>query len=286
MHFLDESPRYLVINNKKEEAQRVIAKMYRENKVEPLKGDLYIREERSGGMVDVWASPHTWGSIQLSIHFLCNMFLFFGITMMVPELMSRNYCSLSMFFETTRVDDETSCTVYSDGEYLFLIVTNLACYPGFFAATWLADCLGRKPAMMASVYGGAVATVLLLFCVNSYVTYVELAACVIFYSAYNQVLWIYTPEFYATYMRGTAIGIQNGLGKFGAAAGTFLTTYLMEVNIAYCIGCFVGVQIVSCITVTFLKKETQGQVMQDGREVCENSRITSGGPEVTKYGSE
>eukprot|EP00116_Pleurobrachia_bachei_P003192 sb/3463454/ len=265
MHFLDESPRYLVINNKKEEAQRVIAKMYRENKVEPLKGDLYIREERSGGMVDVWASPHTWGSIQLSIHFLSGTTAPSACSLRPPGWIQRRA---------------------SDGEYLFLIVTNLACYPGFFAATWLADCVGRKPAMMVSVYGGAVSTVLLLFCFNSYVTYVELAACVIFYSAYNQVLWIYTPEFYATYMRGTAIGVQNGLGKFGAAAGTFLTTYLMEVNIAYCIGCFVGVQVVSCLTVTFLKKETQGQVMQDGREVGENSRITSGGPEITKYGSE
>ena len=59
--------------------------------------------------------------------------------------------------------------------------------------------------------------------------------------------------------------MQNGIGKFGAAAGTFLTTYLDELDVSYTIYCYIAVQLVACVTVLFMRRETAGQNLQDSR---------------------
>eukprot|EP00116_Pleurobrachia_bachei_P000701 sb/3460963/ len=262
MYFMDESPRYLVINNRKEEAQKVLEKICKDNKVDVIDGDLYAKDERRGEFLEIWAKPKTCESLQISIHFICNMFLLFGITMMIPDAMAYDYCGLDMSFNSTYVNAE-GCTVYTRAEYLFMMITAVMYFPGMLMATGLSDFIGRKHTFIFSIYGGALFTFFLLLCINAYVTYTMLCIATIFYSAYNQVLWVYTPEFYATYMRGTACGIQNGIGKFGAAAGTFLTTYLDEYDVSYTIYCYIAVQLVACVTVLFMRRETAGQNLQD-----------------------
>eukprot|EP00116_Pleurobrachia_bachei_P010272 sb/3470534/ len=184
--------------------------------------------------------------------------------MLIPDMMTYDYCDMELWFDSTFVD-ASGCLVYTKSEYLFLIIIAVMYMPGQLGATITAEYIGRRWTFVVAIYFGAAATVLLLWCLNSYLTYVELFACVIFYAAYNEVLWIYAPEFYATYMRATAIGVQNGIGKLGAAAGTFLTTYLDEYDIGYSIYCFIFVEIVACITVMFMQRETRGSLLQDSR---------------------
>ena len=281
MHFMDESPRYLVINNRKEEAQKVLEKICRDNKVEVIKGDLCVHDERSGEFLDVWAKPNTCESLIITIHFICNMFLVFGISMLIPDAMSYNYCGLDMWFDTTYTNED-NCTVYTWAEYVFMMITAIIFIPGMILATWLAEFIGRRMTFMVSIFGGAIFSVALIVCINSYLTYVIFLGAAFFYAAYNEVLWIYTPEFYATYMRGTACGIQNGIGKLGAAAGTFLTTYLDEYGVIYSIYCFIGVQLIACVTVLFMNRETVGQNLQDSR-LNENTPIKEIGE---AYGTE
>eukprot|EP00116_Pleurobrachia_bachei_P003689 sb/3463951/ len=271
MHFMDESPRYLVINNRKEEALKVLDKICRDNKVETIKGNLCVQDVRSGELLEVWSKPNTWESLIITIHFVCNAFLFAAIGMLIPDAMSYNYCGLDTWFDTTYVNEE-GCTVYTRAEYLFMMITLIILTPGLFLSRWLADLIGRRMTFIVSIYGGAIFSVLLSICINSYMTYITLLGAALFYAAYNQVLWIYTPEFYPTYMRGTACGVQDGIGKFGAAAGTFLTTYLDEYDVSYSVYCFIGVEFIACVAVLFMKRETLGQNMQDSR-LNENTPI-------------
>eukprot|EP00116_Pleurobrachia_bachei_P003281 sb/3463543/ len=282
LHFMDESPRYLVINNRKEEAQKVIEKICRDNQVEVIRGNLCVQDVRSGEFCDVWAKPNTFESLTLTIHFVCKTFLVAGISMFIPDAMSYDYCGLDMWFDTTYVNEE-GCTVYTRAEYIFLMVTFVIITPGLFLARWLADFIGRRMTFVVSIYGGAVFSVLLIICINSYLTYTTLLGAALFFGAYRQVLWIYTPEFYPTYMRGTACGVQNGIGKFGAAAGTFLITYLDEFDVTYSIYCFIGVELIACLAVPFLKRETLGQNLQDSRS-NENTPIRK--EEREAYGAE
>ncbi|XP_063673822.1 putative transporter svop-1 [Bolinopsis microptera] len=264
LHFMDESPRYLVIHGEREKAMRVIEKICQQNQAEVPAGTLYCSDVRSGEYGEIWTKPHTSGSIQITIHYICNMFLVFGITMLVVDMMADNYCYMEAFFETTYIN-AWGCKVYTKAEYLFLIVVALAFVPGFILGTVGAETVGRRWTFISAIYLGAAFTVLLLICMNAVLTYVEVFGAIVCYSAYNEVLWIYAPEFYPTYMRGTAVGVQNGIGKLGAAAGTFLTEYLDDYDIKYSLYCFVVVQAVACLTILFMKRETRGEQLIDTR---------------------
>ena len=135
-----------------------------------------------------------------------------------------------------------------------------------------AEVVGRRYTFIISIYCSAAAIGLLLLCLNPYLTLVEIFLAVISIAAYNDILWIYSPEFYPTYLRGTAIGVQNGIGKMGAAAGTFLTEYLDDIDITYSIYCFLAVALVACVNVLFMERETRGEQLVDGR-VNERTRI-------------
>ena len=66
-------------------------------------------------------------------------------------------------------------------------------------------------------------------------------------------------------MRAMAVGVQNGLGKFGAAAGTFLTEYLDSADVLYSVYGFILVAGVSCGAGLFMERETRGEELQDSR---------------------
>ena len=83
--------------------------------------------------------------------------------------------------------------------------------PGYVLGPWTCDKLGRLITFYYSTWGGLVATAVLLFCFGSIVIYSELFAVLTFYCIFNAVLWIYTPEYYPTYIRTTAVGLINGI---------------------------------------------------------------------------
>ena len=128
--------------------------------------------------------------------------------------------------------------------------------------------IGRIPGFWITIYSSAVFTFLVLWCINTYITYFELVMLVLSYAAYNEVLWTYSPEVYPSYMRATAIGVHNGIGKFGAAAGTFLSEYLDTEAIEYSLYTFCFITLVACVTSLFfkLKDETKGVMLSDSRE--------------------
>eukprot|EP00116_Pleurobrachia_bachei_P003364 sb/3463626/ len=268
LHWIDESPRYLVTIGKKDKGKEVLDKMCRENGVEPPQGDLYVVEEMGGELWEVWAPPLTRGSIQITLHFLCNMYMLYGVSMLIPDMMSYNYCGMDTFFDSTYIN-LSGCEVYTDSEYWFLLVMVVIYLPGMIGATVVAEKIGRKVSLQINIFAGLVFTLLMLICIDTIVTYITVFIVVFFYAAYNQVLWIYTPEFYPTYIRGTAIGVQNGLGKLGAAAGVFLTVYYDAINIRYSIGWFVLVNIIACCTIVFMSdaEETVGKRLRDGRDL-------------------
>lgn len=86
-------------------------------------------------------------------------------------------------------------------------------------------------------------------------------------TAYNQILWIYTPESYPTYIRNTAVGTLNSIGKIGAATGTFLVETTDAASIRGSLGLFLFLGIVLIGASALLKKETKNVQLQDTAEL-------------------
>ena len=138
--------------------------------------------------------------------------------------------------------------------------------PGYVIGPWTCDKLGRLITFYYSTWGGLVGTCLLLFCFGSIIIYTELFIALTFYCIFNAVLWIYAPEYYPTYIRSTAVGLVNGISKFGAAAGVLTTLILDTVSIVYTIYTYIIILSIASLTTLALRNETRGTLLKDDRD--------------------
>lgn len=134
---------------------------------------------------------------------------------------------------------------------------------------FLSETIGRVRGFWLTIYSCLIFVILLLFCISIWVTYVNILLFVIVVVGYNQVLWTYAPEKYPSYMRATAVGVHNGIGKWGGAVGTFVAEYLASSTegIMYTLYTFIVISLVACVASMFLKMkdETKDAVLVDSR---------------------
>ena len=175
-----------------------------------------------------------------------------------------NYCSASSFLGTET--NKAGCEVLSTGDYQMLLVSALLSVPGFFIGTGLAEKFGRKRAFIGAAIAQVITFCMAMPCWGTWFLYLSLAAMIISSTTFNQILWIYTPESYPTYIRNTAVGTLNALGKLGAASGTFIVETLDAKDIRGSLGTFVALGCVLLGATLLLKTETKDRALQDTKE--------------------
>src|SRR4051794_40746673 len=106
--------------------------------------------------------------------------------------------------------------------YLVLALSALAQFPGYAAAIWLVERIGRKPTLaMFLILGGLSAYAFAVADTESvYVT------ALFFVGFFNLGAWgavyPYTSETFPTRLRSTAFGVMEGVGKAAAIAGPYI----------------------------------------------------------------
>jgi putative MFS transporter len=114
------------------------------------------------------------------------------------------------------------------GVYRLLMLSALSQFPGYAAAIWLVERVGRKPTLAAflllggaSVYAFAVAD-----SVGVYVT------ALFFVGFFNLGAWgavyPYTSELFPTRLRSSAFGLMEGVGKAAAIGGPYIFGHLKD----------------------------------------------------------
>ena len=97
-------------------------------------------------------------------------------------------------------------------EYLFFMCFAVLAIPGYIIGPWSCETIGRLKTFYHSSIGAAVFTATWLVCLGSSIwLYLELFVALTFYSIFNSALWIYTPEYYPSYIRTTSVGLINGI---------------------------------------------------------------------------
>ena len=111
---------------------------------------------------------------------------------------------------------------FSINVYLLLTLSALSQFPGYAAAIWLVERIGRKPTLaMFLILGGLSAYAFAVADTESvYVT------ALFFVGFFNLGAWgavyPYTSETFPTRLRSTAFGVMEGVGKTAAIAGPYI----------------------------------------------------------------
>ena len=215
-------------------------------------------------MTAVFSPEFLRHSIILILIFFINMYHVFAIVILLPDVLLNNYCSASSFLG--KETNAKGCEILSKGDYEMLLVSALLSVPGFFLGTVVVEKLGRKKSFVFTALIQIICFCMALPCWGTWFLYLALAAMIISSTTFNQILWIYTPESYPTYIRNTAVGTLNALGKLGAASGTFIIETLDAKDIRGSLGTFIAFGFILLAATLLLKKETRNQALQDTRE--------------------
>ncbi len=114
--------------------------------------------------------------------------------------------------------------------YLLLTLSALAQFPGYAAAIWLVERIGRKPTLAGFLIMGGISAYAFAVADTStvYVT------ALFFVGFFNLGAWgavyPYTAENFPTRLRSSAFGVMEGVGKAAAIAGPYIFGHLKDVT--------------------------------------------------------
>lgn len=251
---LPESPRFLVAAGRAEEAGRALDEAgriagYREA-VPTLETFTGVRGNVSRGenWRSLWSGILARRTIMLWILWFGMVYSYYGIFTWLPSILATDY------------------TLVRGLEYNLIIT--LAQIPGYFAAAWLVEKLGRRLTLSLFLAGSALGA--FLFRNAGSATEVLLYGCIVSFFALGAwgVIYTYTPELYPTRIRAWGAGAAAAVGRLGGILGPFVTGAIVGtprqpggVDLAFTI--FTVIFLIIAANVFILGEETRGRSLEE-----------------------
>ncbi|KAJ4886476.1 Organic cation/carnitine transporter 7 [Raphanus sativus] len=288
-----ESPRYLILQGRKAEAQSILEKIARMNGSPLPKGVLRSEietenkksiptenthllkpvEETSapslskivppdnsngpGFMLLTLLSPELIKrTLLLWVVFFGNAFAYYGVVLLTTELNnSQNSCHL-----TGKVLQHSS----NDVNYRDVFIASFAEFPGLLISAAMVDRLGRKATMSSTLFLCCIFLLPLLTHQSPTVTTALLFGGRTCVSAAFAVVYIYAPEIYPTAVRTTGVGVASSVGRIGGVLCPLVAVGLVHgCHQTVAVLLFVIVMFVSGICVCLFPFETSGRELTD-----------------------
>ncbi|MBA0569155.1 hypothetical protein Golob_006610, partial [Gossypium lobatum] len=238
--FAPESPRYLCLEGRKEEALVVLEKIARingaklptgvlvsENEIElvgkstPTEDTLLLQAEDNGYEAPKEMNPKAGGistllqllspelvrsTTLLWMVFFGNAFSYYGLVLLTTELHNgRNTCR----------PEELQTVKYEGVSYKDVFITTFAEFPGLLISAFTVDRFGRKFSMSAMFFLCCIFLFPLVVHQPQSLTTGLLFGARICITASFTVMYIYAPEIYPTSVRSTGVGIASSMGRIG-----------------------------------------------------------------------
>ncbi len=212
---MPESVRYLISQKKIDEAKQIILGLEVELgvKSEPFAKDLNAAERKSEDaakptFASLWTPQFRIRTIMLWLAWFGIVYSYYGIFMWLPSIV------FSQGFEVVQT-------------FEYVLIMTAAQLPGYFAAAWLVDLIGRKYTLsvfllmsgVCSYFFGNSATANELLMWGAAMSFFNLGAWGVIYT--------YTPELYPTSIRALGSGWAAGFGRIGGMLAPMLVGVLL-----------------------------------------------------------
>lgn len=247
MH-LPESVRYLLKKGKIEEARKIVSSLEERCHMEPRPLEVTekdVAEETKGSFTSLWTSRFIKRTVMLWLVWFGIVFSYYGVFMWLPSLVFKQGFTVVKTFE-------------------YVLVMTLSQLPGYAAAAWLVDRLGRRYTLslfllgsgIASYFFGHAETVTALLCWGATMSFFNLGAWGVIYT--------YTPELYPTEIRGLGCGWATGFGRIGGMVAPLLVGALLTDawDMGHIFYIFAGVFVLISFIVLTLGRETKRKELE------------------------
>lgn len=242
--WMPESPRWLMTRGRHQEAERILDRMGAEAREELDQLVVDHLPRRPFGVV--WSKPYAKRTLMLWLAFPSILFVFYAIMNFMPTILTKEHMTGPVVLE-------------------FAAMIMAASIPGKFVEAWLVERVGRKPVIIGFTLIAAAAA-LAFPSVRSTVGIVAIGMVLAFFGvAVDPAIKIFSAEQYPTAIRGTGVGMTEGVGRLlgGALAPYIMALMLSSSGIR---GSFVFIAIVAVVgaaAVGVLGRETRGRVLEE-----------------------
>ena len=242
---IPESPRYLAISGKADEAREIIAGIARENGQPAPEQDLVAGERQSGSTVArLWAPGLRQMTLMLWVTWFCISLAYYGIFTWLPQaFIQQGFSSLQTYQNT------------------FLLA--LAQVPGYFSAAYLVERLGRRNTLGLYLLASGVFT--FLFAVVTGFGGLLASAMLMSFFALGAwaALYAWTPESYPTEIRTTGMGWASGMARVAGVITPTLGGILFGFALLSALSLWAVAFVIGGITVFLLGVETKRRALSD-----------------------
>ncbi|NDJ52109.1 MAG: MFS transporter [Chloroflexi bacterium] len=243
--YVPESPRYLLIDGREEEARQVLQQVAAENGVS-LHIDRLKAQPRneSVNVRTLLKAPFLRTTLMLWVAWFAISFGYYGTLIWLPGIF------FERGFDFVRTYQNT-------------FILALAQLPGYFSAAYLVERWGRKRTLtIYLLFSGAFTFVFAL--VNDLPLIVTAASLMTFFTlgAWG-VLYAYTPELYPTEIRATGMGAASGMTRVAGAIAPIIAGFLLPLSLVAPLALFAVAFLVGAGAVFFFGQETQNVPLEE-----------------------
>lgn len=240
-----ESPRFLMVQGKEDEARKVLLSVAKENNIEiqinklstePMRKQMPLKTIFQGQFLSqTIMMTFTWFLISLG---------YYGLFVWLPGIFRAQGFTFLATYQAT-----------------FLLA--LAQLPGYFSAAWLVERWGRVRTLGLYLIGAAIATY--IFAVTTNLTGILTASVLMSFFALGAwgALYAYTPELYPTSARGTGMGWAGGIARIAGVIAPILGARLLDVNLVLALTIYAVTFALAGGIVLSVGHETKGKPLAD-----------------------
>ena len=249
---LPESPRFLELAGRKQEAEQIVSQMEKAAGIEPSKempATAPAAKMGSMGLAQLFSSVFLRRTVCLWILWFGINFGYYGFVIWIPTLMVGKGFILIKSLQYT-------------------LIMTLAQLPGYFSAAYLIEVIGRKAALVIYLLGTALAAH--FYGLSGSVTQILIWGCLLYFFSLGTwgVVYAYGPELYPTEARGSGVGWAAAFGRIGAMAAPFVVglifqLYDKDTGYSVVFGVLTGVFVVVALSVLIFGVETKGKTLDE-----------------------
>uniref|UniRef100_A0AAG5D7F9 Major facilitator superfamily (MFS) profile domain-containing protein n=1 Tax=Anopheles atroparvus TaxID=41427 RepID=A0AAG5D7F9_ANOAO len=254
--WLPESARYHVTSGQSDKALATLEQIAKDNRRPMLLGRLVVEGPSGsrGSLKALLGSSLRRTTLLLWFIWMSCAFCYYGLVLMSTELFGGKNKTMVSGEDMMSPD----CQPLATTDYMDLLWTTLAEFPGIFATIYVIERFGRKKTMALQFlfYAGCVLMIT--------VTEVRIFLTIILFMARGviaglfQAAYVYTPEVYPTALRSVGVGGCSALARLGAMATPYIAQVLFQSSIWSAVavyGIFAACASVACMLLPY---ETRG----------------------------
>ncbi|XP_065892911.1 putative transporter svop-1 [Dysidea avara] len=184
--------------------------------------------------------------------------IYYGGTLLTTSLFQHDeHCGLK------GNDSDVDCKVLTKSDYIHIVWTTCAEFPGTAWIIVLLLLIGRKKSMAITTLAAAIFYGLLFLCLDKVVLTVFLFGVRGFATGFFQAIYLYTPEVYPTAVRAFGMSLCASISRVGGMITPYIAQTLLAYSSVATISLFIVFSLSSSVASLLLPIETRGRPMKD-----------------------